>query len=96
MNSKSLILSLTLLAVVGFTSGPAQARTAAGQLQVGITILDACRITHQAPADGERLAALTGYGLKCSKGADYTLQVSGDASQELSDDHGQTAVTVRF
>lgn len=97
MNSKfakSLIGALVLVGA-GFLAAPgAGAVSTQGKLGVGIVILDSCRLD---PAGAGLLASKVGFGLKCSKGTDYTLEVSGSAAgQPDSIAQSGASVTVRF
>jgi hypothetical protein len=75
----------------------AEAGTASGELSVGIVILDACRMATPQTAAAYRLSTAAGFGLKCAKGTEYTVEVTDAASRKISAGaSGATTVTVRF
>ncbi|HSC46865.1 MAG TPA: hypothetical protein VLG68_02125 [Gammaproteobacteria bacterium] len=96
-SAKGLLAALIFLSSNGLMAVDAQAGTASGQLSVGIVILDACHVAVPQTVSAYRLTAAAGFGLKCAKGTDYSVQVSGDARRNLSaGSSGVTTVTVRF
>lgn len=89
------IVGIVSLVLAGVLIAPrAGAGTTTAQLSVGITILDSCRLDQQAAGP---LASVTGFGLKCSRGTDYAVQVTqGGERQSATNSKGQTTVTVSF
>jgi len=80
-------------------SGTAMAGATLGQFTVGVRVINGCRIAGTRDAGTARLPSSLGFGLKCSRGADFEVTQLPDApGTELAQAGGAQpqAVVIRF
>ena len=79
-------------------SGTAMAGATLGQFTVGVHVINGCRIAGTRDAGATHLPSSIGFGLKCSRGADFVvIQLPGPDTEltQAGGTHPQ-AVVVRF
>ena len=60
-------------------SGTAMAGATLGQFMVGVHVINGCQIAGTRDAGAARLPSSLGFGLKCSRGADFVVTQLPDA-----------------
>ena len=96
--------ALTPVAILLFClldSCDALAGSMVGQFTVAVRVINDCQITSLQDSGVRRLAPALGFGLKCSRGADFVVEVTDPpplppSQKGLTDVAPPTTVTVSF